>query len=159
MPRSWWPRPHTAAHPVSPPTWSGCVLSTKGWGEQNWRCAPTWRVSSLWNACSARCEQHAPPVLAAGWKVSAQDAVTYPPFTTLDGVVDKATCRAIPEFDVPARLLELHAATLRAVWEEGTMPSASPASLHTTGGNSGSPVLMAGAGPSAELRPPRGRAP
>ena len=70
-----------------------------------------------------------------------RDAVTYLPFTTLDGVVDKHVL-GDPEFDVPARLLELHAAKdFGPYGEEGTMPVCFTASLHTTGGNSGSPVL------------------
>lgn len=70
-----------------------------------------------------------------------RDAVVYGPFTTLDGLVAKY----IPgdaEFDLPARLLELHAAKDYGRYGQGgTMPVCFTSSLHTTGGNSGSPVL------------------
>lgn len=70
-----------------------------------------------------------------------RDAVVYGPFTTLDGLVAKY----IPgdaEFDLPARLLELHAAKDYGRYGRGgTMPVCFTSSLHTTGGNSGSPVL------------------
>lgn len=70
-----------------------------------------------------------------------RDAVVYGPFTTLDGLVAKY----IPgdaEFDLPARLLELHAAKDHGRYGyQGVMPVCFTSSLHTTGGNSGSPVL------------------
>ncbi len=71
-----------------------------------------------------------------------RDAVTYDPFTTLDGVIAKY----VPgdyEFDLPAKLIEL--------WEKkdygdyansnGAIPVCFIASNHTTGGNSGSPAI------------------
>ena len=70
-----------------------------------------------------------------------RDAVVYEPFTTLDGVVDKYIPGDV-EFDVPERLLALHAAKDYGRYGvNGTMPVCFTSSLHTTGGNSGSPVL------------------
>ncbi len=70
-----------------------------------------------------------------------RDAVVYLPQTTLDGVIEKY----IPgdaEFDVPERLIELHASKDYGPYGvDGTMPVCFTSSLHTTGGNSGSPVL------------------
>jgi hypothetical protein len=72
-----------------------------------------------------------------------RDAVVYEAFSTLDGVIAKY----IPgdaEFDLPAKLLELHAAKDYGRYGvDGTMPVCFTSSLHTTGGNSGSPVLNA----------------
>lgn len=70
-----------------------------------------------------------------------RDGVVYHSFSTLDGVVEKY----IPgdsEFDLPKRLLDLHAAKDYGEYGvNGTMPVCFTSSLHTTGGNSGSPVL------------------
>ncbi len=61
--------------------------------------------------------------------------------STLDGVLEKY----IPgdaEFDVPERLVQLYAAKDYGPYgENGAMPVCFTSSLHTTGGNSGSPVL------------------
>jgi len=70
-----------------------------------------------------------------------RDGVVYSPFSTLDGVVEKYIPGDV-EFDVPKRLLELHAAKDYGPYGvNGTMPVCFTSSLHTTGGNSGSPVL------------------
>jgi hypothetical protein len=70
-----------------------------------------------------------------------RDGVEYLHFTTLDGVVAKY----IPgdaEFDLPQRLIELNRARdFGPYGANGTMPVCFTSSLHTTGGNSGSPVL------------------
>jgi hypothetical protein len=70
-----------------------------------------------------------------------RDAVVYGAFSTLDGVMDKY----IPgdaEFDVPQRLIELNASKdFGRYGMKGVMPVCFTSSLHTTGGNSGSPVL------------------
>jgi tetratricopeptide (TPR) repeat protein len=70
-----------------------------------------------------------------------RDAVVYQPFTTLDGVIAKY----IPgdaEFDLPQRLIDLNAARdFGRYGVNGSMPVCFTSSLHTTGGNSGSPVL------------------
>lgn len=72
-----------------------------------------------------------------------RDGVVYDHFSTLDGVVEKYV-PGDPEFDVPKRLLELHAAKDYGEYGvNGTMPVCFTSSLHTTGGNSGSPVLNA----------------
>jgi len=70
-----------------------------------------------------------------------RDGVTYQPFTTLDGVLAKY----VPgdrEFDLPEKLIEL--AKNRDYGRygyKGDLPVCFTASNHTTGGNSGSPVL------------------
>jgi len=70
-----------------------------------------------------------------------RDAVVYEPYSTLDGVVEKYL-PGDAEFDVPQRLLDLHAAKDYGPYGvNGTMPVCFTSSLHTTGGNSGSPVL------------------
>jgi hypothetical protein len=61
--------------------------------------------------------------------------------TTLDGVLEKYV-PGDAEFDVPERLIELYRAKdFGPYGENGTMPVCFTSSLHTTGGNSGSPVL------------------
>jgi hypothetical protein len=74
---------------------------------------------------------------------SPSDAVHYAPITTLDGVLEKY----IPgdyEFDVPQKLLQLHANKDYGPYgDHGKMPLAFIATNHTTGGNSGSPALDA----------------
>ena len=71
------------------------------------------------------------------------DAVTYEPFTYLDGVMEKY----IPgdyEFDVPQKLIDLYNTRDYGIYaEKGKMPVAFIATNHTTGGNSGSPALDA----------------
>ena len=72
------------------------------------------------------------------------DAVTYEPFTYLDGVMEKY----VPgdyEFDVPKKLIDLYKAKDYGQYaaKNGKMPVAFIATNHTTGGNSGSPALDA----------------
>jgi hypothetical protein len=70
-----------------------------------------------------------------------RDGMAYGPFTTLDGVMEKYR-PGDPEFDAPARLLELYAKKDYAPYGTSSgMPVCFTSSLHTTGGNSGSPVL------------------
>jgi hypothetical protein len=70
-----------------------------------------------------------------------RDAVVYHAGTTLDGVIDKYIPGDV-EFDLPQRLIDLHAAKDYGPYGvNGTMPVCFTSSLHTTGGNSGSPVL------------------
>lgn len=75
---------------------------------------------------------------------SPKDAVYYQCQTTLDGVMEKED-PANWEFVVPARLKELYANKDfgRYGMSDGRMPVAFCATTHTTGGNSGSPVLNA----------------
>lgn len=72
-----------------------------------------------------------------------RDAVKYEMYTDLDGLMEKY----IPgdyEFDVPAKLIELHKAKDYGVYgKNGKMPVCFIGSNHTTGGNSGSPALDA----------------
>ncbi len=74
---------------------------------------------------------------------SPSDAVYYSPVTYLDGVLEKY----IPgdyEFDVPAKLIELHKNKDYGIYGvDGKMPVNFIARNHTTGGNSGSPALDA----------------
>lgn len=72
---------------------------------------------------------------------SPRDGVVYEAFTDLDGVMEKYR-KDDPEFDVPQRLRDLHAAKDYSPYSSSTtMPVCFTSSLHTTGGNSGSPVL------------------
>lgn len=71
------------------------------------------------------------------------NAVTYDIQTTLDGVMEKENPN-VDEFVVPAKLKELYQQKdFGRYGEKGQMPLAFIASNHTTGGNSGSPVLNA----------------
>ena len=73
---------------------------------------------------------------------SPRDAVEYDPFTTLDGVVEKATGEE--PFHAPGRLLDLAAKGDYGQWadpELGDVPVCFLSSDDVTGGNSGSPVL------------------
>jgi hypothetical protein len=71
------------------------------------------------------------------------DAITYSPFSYLDGVMEKY----IPgdyEFDVPQKLIDLYNAKDYGNYGvKGKMPVCVIATNHTTGGNSGSPALDA----------------
>ncbi len=72
---------------------------------------------------------------------SPRDGVTYGAFTTLEGVMEKYVPGDV-EFDVPPRLLELYRTKDYGPYGiNGTLPVCFTSSLHTTGGNSGSPVL------------------
>lgn len=63
--------------------------------------------------------------------------------TNLDGAVAKHNPE-VEEFDMPESLRELHANKDYGWWEQdGTVPVCFVATNHTTGGNSGSPVLNA----------------
>jgi hypothetical protein len=71
------------------------------------------------------------------------DAITYDPFTYLDGVMEKY----VPgdyEFDVPKKLIDLYNSKDYGDYaSKGKIPVAFIATNHTTGGNSGSPALDA----------------
>jgi hypothetical protein len=69
------------------------------------------------------------------------DGVNYDYFTTLDGIMEKADPNN-PEFEVSPRLLELYQKKDYGRYAvNGTVPVAFTATNHTTGGNSGSPVI------------------
>jgi len=71
------------------------------------------------------------------------DSVSYQPFTTIDGIMAKEK-PGDKEFSVPAKLKELYAKKDFGQYAvKGTLPVCFIASNHTTGGNSGSPVLNA----------------
>jgi hypothetical protein len=73
----------------------------------------------------------------------ARDAVRYGYQTDLDGVIEKYRA-GDEEFDLPGRLLELHSKRDFGRYAvNGTVPVSFIATNHTTGGNSGSPVLNA----------------
>lgn len=78
----------------------------------------------------------------AGYK--ARNAVTYDHYTTLEGIIEKDNPE-IFDYDVPAKLKELYHAKNFGQYAnaKGEMPVCFAATNHTTGGNSGSPVLNA----------------
>ncbi len=75
----------------------------------------------------------------------AADAVHHKHYTTLDGIIEKDDPE-IYDYDIPQRLRDIYAAKDYGRWGvvlDGryTVPVAFIASNHTTGGNSGSPVI------------------
>ena len=71
------------------------------------------------------------------------DAVYYEPVSTLDGVMEKDNPN-IYDYDVPQKLRELYANKDYGRWAvNGTVPVCFIAANHTSGGNSGSPILNA----------------
>ncbi len=77
----------------------------------------------------------------------AEDGVWHRPVTTLDGVMAKDNPE-IYDYDIPAGLRELYAARDYGRWAitvdgRRTVPVCFLASNHTSGGNSGSPILNA----------------
>ena len=74
---------------------------------------------------------------------SPADAVYYRPVSTLDGIMEKDNPR-IFDYNVPQKLRDIYASKDYGEWEvDGSVPVAFIATNHTTGGNSGSPVLDA----------------
>jgi hypothetical protein len=73
-----------------------------------------------------------------------QDGVLYKHYTTLSGIMEKDNPE-IYDYDVPARLKELYETKDFGKYEvNGEVPVCFTASNHTSGGNSGSPVVNAG---------------
>ena len=71
------------------------------------------------------------------------DAIYYTPVSSLDGVIEKDNPE-IYDYKIPQKLRDLHAAKDYGQWEvNGSVPVAFIATNHTSGGNSGSPVLDA----------------
>jgi len=69
------------------------------------------------------------------------DAVYYLPQSTIEGIMQKDDPN-IYDYDIPQKLRDLYAAKDYGRWAvDGTIPVAFLANNHTTGGNSGSPVL------------------
>lgn len=74
---------------------------------------------------------------------SPRDGVVYRPYTTLEGIMEKDKPE-IYDYNVPQKLRDLYAAKDYGRWAvDGTVPVAFLAANHTTGGNSGSPILNA----------------
>jgi len=72
-----------------------------------------------------------------------RDGVKYLYYTTLDGVIEKDN-PAIYDYNVPDKLKDLYTKKDFGVYEkDGSVPICFIATNHTTGGNSGSPVLDA----------------
>jgi len=70
-----------------------------------------------------------------------RDAVSYNYYTTITGIMEKDN-PAIYDYDVPARLKELYRTKDFGRYEvNGDVPVCFTASNHTSGGNSGSPVI------------------
>ena len=71
------------------------------------------------------------------------DAIYYTPVSSLDGIIEKDNPE-IYDYNVPQKLRDIHAAKDYGQWEvDGSVPVAFIAMNHTSGGNSGSPVLDA----------------
>ena len=71
------------------------------------------------------------------------DAIYYTPISSLDGIIEKDNPE-IYDYNIPQKLRDLHAAKDYGQWEvDGSGPVAFIAMNHTSGGNSGSPVLDA----------------
>ncbi|HMN06513.1 MAG TPA: S46 family peptidase [Flavobacteriales bacterium] len=72
---------------------------------------------------------------------SPRDGMAYEPFTTLEGVMEKYD-PAEPDFVLPQKLIDLYKAKDFGPYAvDGQVPVCFLSSLHTTGGNSGSPVI------------------
>ncbi|MBR7157545.1 MAG: S46 family peptidase, partial [Bacteroidales bacterium] len=74
---------------------------------------------------------------------SPSDAVYFTPVSSLEGIIQKDN-PAIYDYDIPQKLRDIYASKDYGVWEvDGSVPVAFIATNHTSGGNSGSPVLDA----------------
>ncbi len=74
---------------------------------------------------------------------SPSDAIYFTPVSTLDGIMEKDNPQ-IYDYDVPQKLRELYKTKNYGRWNvDGSVPVAFIATNHTSGGNSGSPVIDA----------------
>lgn len=75
---------------------------------------------------------------------SPSDAVYYTPSSTIEGIMQKDNPN-IFDYNIPQALRDIYARKDYGVWvnENGTVPVCFIATNHTTGGNSGSPVIDA----------------
>jgi hypothetical protein len=72
-----------------------------------------------------------------------RDATWYGSHTTLDGIIEKSHMQ-VEDYQVPEKLMELYEQKDYGDWSDnGKVPVCFIASNHTSGGNSGSPVLNA----------------
>ncbi|MCD8186760.1 MAG: S46 family peptidase [Rikenellaceae bacterium] len=71
------------------------------------------------------------------------DAVYYEPYTSIEGIMEKDDPH-VYDYDIPQSLRDLYAAKDYGRWKvNGSVPVCFIATNHTTGGNSGSPILNA----------------
>lgn len=74
---------------------------------------------------------------------SPADGIYYEPYSTIDGIMEKDNPE-IYDYNIPQRLRELYASEDFGKWtEDGRVPVCFIATNHTSGGNSGSPVINA----------------
>jgi hypothetical protein len=72
-----------------------------------------------------------------------RDAIRFGPLTTMDGIIEKSFL-PLKDYNIPEKLRELYEKKDFGTYSEnGEMPVCFIASNHTSGGNSGSPVLNA----------------
>ncbi len=71
-----------------------------------------------------------------------KDGVVYNYYTTIDGIIEKSTQTNVPDYVPPKKLIELYEKKDFGQYAvNGTVPVAFIGTNHTTGGNSGSPVI------------------
>lgn len=74
---------------------------------------------------------------------SPSDGIYYEPYSTIDGIMEKDNPE-IYDYNIPQKLRELYASEDFGKWtEDGRVPVCFIATNHTSGGNSGSPVINA----------------